>query len=158
MCNRREFCSNSLIVDYHMRTIDSESNQILQSVRINFGEQECVAQSQQERAEVIVKAYLDGFFLNVAYWYGEHASKKQYRSLRTHRRLKRNSKWTWERDPNPMLVVFREVVETYHTMMEHCMRIEAPWLLECLSRPPIRMKFITRESTRSNLGLSERNC
>jgi len=143
-CNRREFCSNSLINDYQMRRVENEYFEILDRVN-RIGERNCGALSIQEKSEVIVKAYLEGFFLNVAYWYGEQSSKKQYRSLRTHRRLKHSPKWTWERDPNPMLVVFSEVVETYHTLMENCMFIEGIWLVECLSKHPRRLTLVSRE-------------
>jgi len=145
----RQFCMDHYINSYHMARIEKESNEIFGKVRsvvdAEDWENNCSNLSLQERGEVIVKAYLEGFFLNVAYWYGEHASKKQYRSLRNHYRLRPSSKWTWEQDPNPMLVVYSEVVETYHTMMEHCMLIKATWLVECLRRNPVRMKLVSKE-------------
>jgi len=145
----RQFCKEHLLNHYQMARVEKESDEILGKVSsvINAEDwkDDCSSLSLLEQGEVIVKAYLEGFFLNVAYWYGEHASKKQYRSLRNHCRLRRSPKWTWERDPNPMLVVYSEVVETYYTMMEHCMSIEPMWLVECLRRNPIRLKLVSKE-------------
>jgi len=145
----RQFCREHLLNHYQMARVEKESDEIFGKVsKVAYAEdlnEDCSSLTQQEQAEAIVKAYLEGFFLNVAYWYGEHASKKQYRSLRNHCRLRRSPKWTWERDPNPMLVVYSEVVETYYTMMEHCMLIKPTWLVECLRRNPIRLRLVSKE-------------
>jgi len=145
----RQFCREHLLNHYQMARVEKESDEIFGKVsnvvNAENWNDDCSSLTQQEQAEAIVKAYLEGFFLNVAYWYGEHASKKQYRSLRNHCRLRRSPKWTWERDPNPMLVVYSEVVETYYTMMEHCMLIKPTWLVECLRRNPIRLSLVSKE-------------
>jgi len=148
MGSTRQFCKDHLINFFQMTRVLKESDEIFGKLRSVVQAEEwgdCSDLSLQEQGETIAQAYLEGFFLNVAYWYGEHASKKQYRSLRTHCRLRPSPKWTWERDPNPMLIVYSEVVETYHTMMEHCMLIEADWLVDCLRRYPRRLVLVSKQ-------------